>query len=146
MDEDGSDGRNYQEDATGKRRRVESDPYPVPDWVADVRRQADEEVREELDKEDDEFWADMFEEELDQVPVVVHDDVERELFGDDAATAGEGPTDQPEEGRAPRRRPMPHSPTAAEIEEHECTHVPYRPWCVCLQKSLRTQRLPSQEV
>ena len=83
------------------------------------------EARAEAGQEEDDFWAEMFEEELDQVPVVGPEEMEKDLFGGD----------QPEEGRAPRRRPMPHSPTAAEMEEHKCTHLPHRPWCIFCRKA-----------
>ena len=47
-----------------------------------------------------------------------------------------------EEGQAPRAARDPGQPTRAEAEEHELTHIPYRPWCEACTRG-KAKRKPS---
>ena len=49
-----------------------------------------------------------------------------------------------EERRSPVRIPAPCRPSKQEIEEHELTHTPFRPWCRCCVKG-RANKKPSCE-
>ena len=56
-----------------------------------------------------------------------------DLGGDDAGVAQEAEAqedvDGEEEARAPKAARDPGQPTQAERDEHDLTHIPYRPWC-----------------
>ena len=87
------------------------------------------EIAQEMQDDDERLFDDTFGHEYDTGVVI--DDQEFELFGPEEE---EDKTDQEEEAEAPRRRPVPLPPTQQEIDEHECTHLPYRPWCVYCRK------------
>ena len=43
--------------------------------------------------------------------------------------------DEVEQGQHPTHKVVPESPTRKEMQEHELTHVPYRPWCVFCRRA-----------
>ena len=55
--------------------------------------------------------------------------MEQEASDGDPGGAVGGQGEDPEEGQRPIQRTVPEAPSPAEVEEHELTHIPYRPWC-----------------
>ena len=53
--------------------------------------------------------------------------------------------DAEEEARNPRGARDPGQPTQAEREEHERTHIPFRPWCEACVKG-KSKRKPSRRI
>lgn len=87
-----------------------------------VRREVQEELNQDQAEEDEEFMR-LFEDEVDEGEVEEPRQVEHELFGTP------DPDEDPEEAQRPNQRVVPEAPSQAEVDEHELTHMPYRPWC-----------------
>ena len=61
-----------------------------------------------------------------------------EVSGDRGAVAAEGEareeileSQDPEQAQPTKEKRTPCTPTQSEIDEHNVTHAPYRPWCDC---------------
>ncbi len=50
----------------------------------------------------------------------------------DEESKGEKEEEEEEEGQEPKVVKDPGSPTRDEIDQHNVTHTPFRPWCTCL--------------
>jgi hypothetical protein len=63
--------------------------------------------------------------------------------GQDAARDTGGDDEDEEESQQPRAIRDPGQPAQAMIDEHDLTHIPYRPWCeACVRR--RAKRKPSR--
>ena len=65
--------------------------------------------------------------------------------GDDDGQAEVNEDGAEEESRPQRSIKDPGQPTAAEVEEHNLTHIPYRPWCEYCVRG-KAKRRPSRRL